>query len=210
MPLTLPEASDFELTPAGSHVAVCYRIVDLGTQLVEFNGETKKQHKIMIGWELSNEMMQTGDSAGKPFSIHKRYTYSSSDKSTLRKDLESWRGKPFSKEDFGKFDIFRLIGIPCMLGVVHTERNGKTYANITSIMRLPKGMDTPKMVNSAVQFNIAEFNQDVYDSFSDNLKGLIAKSPEYSRVKGLDRSDPYAHDEQEPAPLPDEAYETAF
>ena len=65
MPLPLPDATDFELTPAGSHVAVCYRIVDLGTQLIEYNGETKKQHKIMVGWELSNEFMQTGDNAGK-------------------------------------------------------------------------------------------------------------------------------------------------
>jgi hypothetical protein len=198
MPLPLPEASDFELTPAGSHVAICYRIVDLGTQLVEFNGESKKQHKIMIGWELTNELMQTGDNAGKPFSIHKRYTYSSSDKSTLRKDLESWRGKPFSKEDFGKFDIFKLIGIPCMLGVVHAERNGKTYSNITSIMRLPKGMEAPKLVNTPVQFNIAEFGQDVFDTFSDNLKALIMKSPEYARVKGLDRAEPNTHDEEPP------------
>jgi hypothetical protein len=34
-----------------------------------------------------------------------------------------------------------------MLGVVHAERNGKTYSNITSIMRLPKGMEAPKLVN---------------------------------------------------------------
>jgi hypothetical protein len=149
----------------------------------------------MIGWELSNELM----SDGRPFSINKRYTYSSSDKGTLRKDLESWRSKPFSKEDFGKFDIFKLIGIPCMLGVVHTERNSKTYANITSIMRLPKGMETPKLVNAPVQFNISEFDQDVYDGFSDNLKALIAKSPEYSRIKGLDRSEPNTHDAPEMA-----------
>ena len=114
--------------------------------------------------------------------------------------MESWRGKPFSKEDFGKFDIFKLIGIPCMLGVVHAERNGKTYSNITSIMRLPKGMEAPKLVNSPLQFNIAEFNQDVYDSFSDNLKALIAKSPEYARVKGLDKTEPNTHDEEIPLP----------
>lgn len=194
MPLPLPDKTDFELTPAGSHVAICYRIVDLGTQLVEFNGETKKQHKIMIGWELCNELMQDG----KPFSIHKRYTYSSSDKGTLRKDLESWRGAPFSKEDFGKFDIFKLISIPCMLGVVHTERNSKTYSNITSIMRLPKGMQSPALVNAPLHFSIAEFDQDVFDSFSDSLKATIAKSPEYARVKGLDRQEPNTHDEESP------------
>jgi hypothetical protein len=175
MPLNLPDKTDFELTPAGSHVALCYRIIDLGTQLVEFKGESKKQHKIMIGWELPNELMTTGDNAGKPFSIHKRYTFSSSDKSNLKKDLESWRGLPFSKEDYGKFDIFVLIGKPCMLGIVHAESNGKTYSNITSIMRLPKGMTAPAMVNSPLSFNLTEFDQDVFDGFSDNLKATIQK-----------------------------------
>jgi hypothetical protein len=144
MPLTLPEKNDFELTPAGSHVAICYRVIDLGTQLVEYKGESKKQHKIMLGWELPNELMTIGDNQGKPFSIHKRYTFSSSDKSNLKKDLESWRGVPFTKDDYGRFDIFKLIGVPCMIGIVHAESNGKTYSNITSIMRLPKGMVAPR------------------------------------------------------------------
>lgn len=49
MPLNLPEKSDFEITPAGSFVAICYRVIDLGTQLVEYKSESKKQHKIMLG-----------------------------------------------------------------------------------------------------------------------------------------------------------------
>jgi hypothetical protein len=53
MSILLPaQTSEFELTPAGTHIGRCYRVVDLGTQLVEFQGEHKKQHKIMISWEL--------------------------------------------------------------------------------------------------------------------------------------------------------------
>jgi hypothetical protein len=204
MPLNLPEKSDFELTPSGSHVAICYRVIDLGTQLVEYKGESKKQHKIMLGWELPNELMTTGDNQGKPFSIHKRYTFSSSDKSNLKRDLESWRGVPFNKEDYGRFDIFRLIGVPCMIGIVHAESNGKTYANITSIMRVPKGMNVPAPINPPVQFNLAEFNQDVFDSFSEGLRTTIAKSPEYAQAKGLAVDEPNTHNE--PESLPDEAY----
>jgi hypothetical protein len=33
---------------------------------------------------------------GKAFSIHKKYTLSSHKKATLRKELEAWRGVPFS------------------------------------------------------------------------------------------------------------------
>ena len=70
-------------------------------------------------------------------------------------------------------------------------------------MRLPKGMEAPKLVNAPVQFNIAEFDQGVYDSFSDNLKALIAKSPEYAKIKGLDRAEPNTHDEEPPPPSED-------
>lgn len=206
MPLVLPEKTDFELTPAGSHIAVCYRVIDLGTQLVEYKGQSKQQHKIMLSWELPNELMTRGDSAGKPFSIHKKYTYSSDDRGNLKKDLESWRGRPFSREDFGKFDIFVLIAKGCMLGIVHSESNNKTYANITSIMNLPKGTQTPALINTPVSFNIAEFNQDIYDALSENIKATIAKSPEFSKIKGLDRSEPNTHDEDNfpPAEIPDD------
>lgn len=201
----LPSQNDFELTPAGSHIAVCYRVVDLGTQLVEYKGDRKYQHKIMISWELPNELMTKGENAGKPFSIHKRYTYSSSDKGNLKKDLESWRGRPFSKEDFGKFDIDVLVGKGCMIGIVHAEGNGKTYANITSIMNIPKGTVTPELINPPIKFSLNSFNQEIYDGLSENLRNTIAKSPEYAEAKGLSSHDPNTGDEEPPMPEYSEA-----
>jgi hypothetical protein len=186
MPIILPleNSQEFELTPSGSHVAVSYRVIDLGTQLVEYKGERKQQRKIMLSWELCDEFMKEGKNEGLPFSIHKRYTFSSHEKSTLRKDLESWRGKPFTTDDFGKFDIGVLIGIGCMLSVVHAERNGKTYANISSIMRLPKGIAAKTPVNPTVYFSLDSFDQLVFDELSDSLKTIIMASPEYQKIKG--------------------------
>lgn len=184
--IVLPEKNDFEITPAGTHLATCYRVIDLGTQLVEFKGETKKQYKIMISWELPDELMD----GGQPFSTHKKYTLSSSNKANLRKDLESWRGLPFSDEDFGKFDIGVLIGKSCFIGIVHSNKNDQTYANISSIMKLPKGSVAKPLVNPTVYFSLSDFNQDIFDSLSENLKATIAKSPEYQKIKGYDKSDP--------------------
>src|ERR1700757_2472795 len=89
---------DFEMTPEGVYTARCYRIIDLGTQkgAEQFGG--KEQHKVMVSWELvgtDDPKMQEGDNRGKPFSIHKRYTVSLSEKASLRADLEAWRGKKF-------------------------------------------------------------------------------------------------------------------
>lgn len=204
MPITLPEEQKFELTPSGAHVAICYRVIDLGTQLIEFKGEQKKQHKIMISWELPTELMTEGPHAGKPFSIHKRYTLSSSDRGNLRQDLEAWRGAQFSHEDFGKFDIAVLIGKPCMLNIIHSEKNGRVNANISSLMRLPKGMTAPQLVNAPVQFSLTSFDPLVYNSLSDNLKATIAKSPEYQEIMGGNRNDPNTSEGQEISHLPDD------
>lgn len=181
MSLTFPKDTTptFELPPAGTHVATCYRVIDLGTQQIEYQGQKKRQYKIMLSWELTDEKM----SDGRPFSTHKKYTLSSSEKSSLRKDLESWRGVPFKDEDFGTFDIGVLLGKSCMQGIVHTSENGKTYSNISSILRLPKGMVVQPLENPTVRFDLSAFDQEIYNSLSDNLQATIALSPEYQELK---------------------------
>jgi hypothetical protein len=173
------QSTDFLPPPPGTHVAVCYRFIDLGTQETEFQGQKKHQRKVMLGWEL-NEMMEDG----KPFMVSQRYTWSMSEKANLRADLESWRGVAFKESDFGPggFDIRRVIGAPCMLTIVHAEKNGKTYANIRAIGKLPKGMDVPKAVNPHVYFSLDEFDQSVFDNLSAGLKAVIIKSPEYQKI----------------------------
>jgi len=45
-------AGSFEPVPQGQYVARCYRMIDLGTQENEWQGEKYTSHKIMIWWEL--------------------------------------------------------------------------------------------------------------------------------------------------------------
>ena len=181
--LPLPaEGKEFKLVPAGNHLATCFRIIDLGTQINKF--DQKLKHKINISWELPGEL----NDDGKPMMIGKRYTYSSHEKSTLRQDLESWRGRPFSKQEFGVFDIAALLGVNCFLNVLQEESNGSIYSNIHTVSALPKGMNIPvrqEPVNPKVIFSLGKFDQAVYDSLSDRIKATIAASPEYKRIKGL-------------------------
>lgn len=191
MPLVMPNKSaDFEPPPEGSHIAVCHRVVDLGTQDTTYQGQPKKSHLILISWELPNEHMQDG----RPFTISKRYTYSSSSKSNLRKDLESWRGKKFEDWELGEFDIGRLIGVGCMLNIVHEQKGENLYSNIAAIMRLPKGTEAPALTNTAVCFSLADrpFSHEVFSMLSERLQETIKKSPEYkAAVEGRDpRNEP--------------------
>lgn len=201
MPLPMPaKGADFELCPEGAHIAVCYRVIDLGTQETTFQGQATRKHQILIQWELPDERMYDG----RPFSIGKKYTYSSSPKSNLRKDLESWRGKKFEDWELGEFDIGKLLGAGCMLNVVHDERQNNTYANIASIMRLPKGTATPPIANEKLCFSLADrpFDRHGFNQLSDRLRELIQKSPEYgAAVEGRD-----PQDDEPPLPSSDADY----
>ena len=88
----------------------------------------------------------------KPFVVWKRYTLSLHEKSALRKDLEPWRGRPFTEEELQGWDVESVIAAPCMISVVQNASGGNVYANVSGIMRLPKGMEAPNIIPSYVRF----------------------------------------------------------
>lgn len=142
--------SDFEKAPAGNHVARCYLIADLGMQATTYLGEEQLKRQILIGFELSNELMADG----RPFAVSGIYTYSLNKKSRLRAILESWRGKPYAEEEIFDVDVADVIGRVCMVQVVHQMgSNGKTYTNIQSVTALPKGMTAPILDNPSVCYS---------------------------------------------------------
>lgn len=130
--------SNFVPCPEGAHAAVCVDVVDLGMMKVSFGGKEKTQHKIRIVWQIAEVMANN-----KPYNAQKRYTLSLHEKAALRKDLESWRGRAFTDKELEGFDVESVISVPCLINVMHQAREGSTYANVTAVMRLPKGMEAP-------------------------------------------------------------------
>ncbi|HZF98294.1 MAG TPA: hypothetical protein VEY92_08640 [Pseudoxanthomonas sp.] len=169
----------FEQAPVGTHAARCYKLIDLGTTLQEFQGEAKKRHQVLIGWELPNELMTTGEFAGQPFTVSKFYTLSLHEKATLRGDLKNWRGRDFTDEELGGFDMKSILGKTCMVSVTH---NDKGRSDVGAVMALPKGMPVPDAVNPTSYFSFAEFDQGVFDAFSEKMQALLAKSDEYKAL----------------------------
>lgn len=168
----------FEQAPEGTHMARCYKLIDLGTQLREFQGESKKSRQVIIGWELPGELMTSGEYEGQPFTTSKFYTLSLHEKATLRAHLKSWRGRDFTPEELAGFDVKNLLGKPCMASIVTSD---KGRSQVGGVMALPKGMVVPDAVNPPVYFSLdpEEFDQSVFDSFSDKMKALITPSDEY-------------------------------
>ena len=178
----------FERCPAGSHLARCYRIVDLGTQKSEYMGETKYLHKIMVGWEIhgtDDDGKKITMKDGRPFAIFKNYTHSWSNKSNLRIDLQSWRGKPFNDEEIKKIDLSNVLGAWCMLNIIErASQNGKIYSNVAGVSPVPsmiKQNGLPEAVNKNEIFHIDDPDMETFKGFSDSLKKKIESSPEWQK-----------------------------
>lgn len=180
--MKLPAATvDFQPLEAGTHLAICYEVIDFGTQKDVYEGETNIRRKLWIGWEVPDQKMDDG----RPFVIGKEYTLSMHEKSALRKHLEAWRGVAFTDSDLGdegSFDIRNIIGKACALSVTHNERG---RAKVSSVIALMKGTKVPSRTNEDryLSLNPDEFTVESYHSLSEWMKEKIAMSPEFSATQ---------------------------
>lgn len=183
--------SSFTPVPPGMHLARCYRVVDLGTQKSEYLGTVKHLRKVMLQFEVHGE-----DESGKPIvtgknepmTISKNFTLSLAEKATLRKDLQTWRGREFTPEELRGFELKNVLGAWAMISVIKTTgNNGKEYTNIAAIMQVPpqvKKAGLPEGHNKLGIFSIEEPDMEMFESFSDGLKAKIQGSPEWQAREG--------------------------
>jgi len=166
---------DFKQAPAGSHVARCIKLIDIGTHHGEYQGAPTIRNQFICQFELPNETIEI-DGEAKPLIVSKFYTNSLSEKANLRKDLESWRAQPFTNEELGKFDLANILGKPAMVSIVINEK-GK--AKVVGISKLPKGLECPPQVNPASQFWIEPWDDNAFHALSEGFQKMIMDSDEY-------------------------------
>ena len=188
--------TDYKPIDSGTYVARCFSMVHIGTVGQELF-EKKEANKVRITWELPTEtkIFKEGEEP-KILTIGKEFTLSLHEKSNLRKFLESWRGRGFTEEEAKKFDVTKLLGVPCMLSVIHkTSKQGKLYAEISSISTLPKSLTCPEQINLNFEFSLENFDQKKFDSLPDWLKDKIKTSKEYRELTDPAHSDISGKDE---------------
>jgi hypothetical protein len=183
MGLTISEnsGSTFKSAPAGTHVARCIRLIDIGTQHGEYQGKPSIKRQLIVMWELPNELMDDG----KPFIASRFYTASLGEKANLRKDLEAWRGKAFTEQERLGFDMNKLLGQPCMLSIVDKPSGG---TKVGGVMALPKGTQVPPHSNDMWAFDIDDWNAERFAAMSDGVKRLIEASEEFKAMQGVPES----------------------
>lgn len=169
-------ASTITPIPQGTYLAVCNMLVDLGVQYNETYKNSSR--KVLIGWEIPEETILI-DGEEHSRTLSKRYTASLSESANLRQDLAAWRGRDFTPDELAAFDLRNIVGTSCMINVIHRDSGGKTYANIQSIMALPKGMPKGQLSENAIVFDLDTGDLDDIDKLPKWIADIIKKSTTY-------------------------------
>ena len=182
--------SGFENPEAGTYNAVCYRVIDIGTQENNYQGTISLKPQVIIAWELEETMKD-----GRPFVVSQFYTASLNEKAKLRQHMATWRGRDFTEAELQGFNPFNLLGAPCMLSL---SVNEKGRSKVTGVAKLPKGLQPRKAVNPQCYLSLDKENYDpaMFEMLSEGIKEIVRKSPEYALVSGnqavaVDESDPW-------------------
>lgn len=179
------KGGEFELVKPGLHHAVCYAVVDLGTQINEMY--QNKQHKIWIAFEIPKEritMMENGQEVDRPRVISEFFTLSLGEKANLRAFLENWRGTPFTDEQADGFDILNLVGVGAMIQVAHKPKKaGGKRAFIQTI--IPRDKVHPKLVpeNPLIKYSIEDQGKDIPETVPDGIRKMIEGCEEFKMMQ---------------------------
>ena len=177
---------DFKRCPAGSHLAVCNMVADVGLQPGSRMYPNPK-HKIYVRFEVPSERVEyekDGKKIEGPITIGTYYTASMSEKATLRKHLEGWRSRKFTDTEAEDFDVSAILGKACMLSVVETESDGKTYSNIANIGAVPKGLPPMQAENPLLYYAADDEKQ--FDKLPEWLQKKIGEQLKATTKEGAD------------------------
>ena len=172
-------STDFAICPAANHVAICNAVVDLGLQPGSGQYPDPK-HQVYIRFELPTEQItytKDGKEITGPMSIGRTFTASMSEKANLRKFIEGWFGKKFPNDEAAaNFDLEALLTKKCLINVTHSEKGGKTYANIANAAPIPKGMPVEyKQHNPSLFFDLSAPDEGMFNMLPEWLRKKITE-----------------------------------
>jgi hypothetical protein len=218
MAFTAP-VNDFEreIPPEGWHVARCIHLIDLGTIPDTFDGRSYDRRRLRLTWELVLTARATGEFAGSPFFIGKTYTLSLSRNAELRKDLDRWRGAPFTEEAAAAFDLLKLLNVPAWIRVEHYTPKGRSEAaaGVAEILPPPPGQKVPELSGKTLALTLAAFDPAAWARVPAAWQREVRRSREWPKVAHLVPQEPEPPASgppltPPPVPPPPRAPETAF
>lgn len=142
-------ATEWVNHPEGQYPVSCIDVIDVGYVETKFGWKPKTRF-VFWGGEWTTKIIE-GEEVKLPLTVMATFNTSLHENSTMRPFLESWRGKPFNEGVEDSFDVENVYQAPAFVNIQHRQVGDKTYANITSIMPLPKGMEAPGIPDGYVR-----------------------------------------------------------
>ena len=157
--------SDYEYVPVpeGMHDAICYKLVDAGTNWNEFQGEKNKQHSVFVWWELP----KTRTEDDRPMSVFKEYRLSLHEQAALRRDLQAWRNNQLTPSELESFDLTAIVGVSCKISVGRTS-GGKD--KVTGVYCADGGPKKAATENEQVIFDLEDYIDEFIGKSSERSK----------------------------------------
>ena len=160
----------------GVYLGICVGVIDLGEQYSE--KFKSYRNEVQIIWELAGETVEV-DGEAKPRQLSRTFSVATSKKSGLRGFLSSWNGVQYSDEQFGELDLFDQILRPCQLNVVLNDTG--EYANVDSVIPLPKGFPPPTTNTPPIQWDMEQWDDKAFQALPDWVQEKIKKSTQYQK-----------------------------
>ena len=168
---------------AGAHAAICDMIVDVGIQPSP-GGQYAPKRTVILRFQIPSirvEITKDGETKDLPAVISRTVGLSLNEKSTLYALLTAWRGKSFTAEELKSFDLSKVAGKAAFINVTHATKGDRTYANLTSIMPMPKGMTAPVLEGEALVYSTDAPNGAMFDKLptwmQEKIVGRIIDPP---------------------------------
>ena len=179
------DTPSYPTVSVGVHKARCVRVIDLGTQQNDYQGQISWKRQVMLIWEVPSET----NNKGEPLTISKFYTLSLNEKANLANDLVSWRGRPFTETEKKAFDISKVAGKPCSINVI-LNQNGKP--KVSTVMPIGKNDEIAQQFHPNMVFSITDFQEkkmEVFNQLPDGIRNIILKSKELEGTEKQDLGD---------------------
>lgn len=160
----------------GVYVAVCIGVIDLGEQYSEkFKNYSSK---VQFVWELPYETIEV-DGKQEPKQLSREFAIATKKNSNLRTFISSWNSKAYSDEEFPEVELFDQIGKPCQLNVVLNDTG--EYANVDTVMPLPKGFPAPQSSTRPIVWDMDNWNDEAFKVLPEWVQDKIKKSTQYQK-----------------------------
>lgn len=178
---------------AGLYPAVCYGLIDIGTQENEYQGKVNYQRKAILKFELLDEFNEDD----KRIVLSQIYNMSLNEMSKFRKHLKGWRGRDFTDEELSNFEPKKVLGTNVILNITI---NDKGRAIIDSMARYKD--EAQESQRHQEYFTLDGFNDTLLPDFiSEGIANIIHRSKEWKHLEQGGSVEKISHATKEEIPF---------